>query len=246
MKILFVGPTLPDAQDHTGDIRVQAPAVQGDIFRAVEEGATVVGLVDGGFEYTAPVWHKEILYALSAGTTVLGAASMGALRAAECHSFGMIGVGGIFEDYRDGMRVDDSDVAQIHGPAELGWLPLSEPLVNITATLGLLRERQFVSPAEASHLEDVAHAIFFKDRTWRSIFARTSLLEDGRGASIANAVQTYHVNRKRADAIALLEIMSRLDARRNPTRPDWQFQHTSLWNEMRKHHPMAKKPGDLS
>lgn len=246
MKVLFVGPTLPDAKDHAGDIRVEAPAVQGDIFRAVEEGATVVGLVDGGFEYTAPVWHKEILYALSAGTTVLGAASMGALRAAECHSFGMIGVGGIFEEYREGMRIDDSDVAQIHGPAELGWLPLSEPLVNITATLGLLRERLFISSAEASHLEDVAHAIFFKDRTWRSILARASLLENGRVASIASAVQACPVNRKRADAIALLDAMSRLDARRNSIRPDWQFQHTSLWNEMRKHHRMAKKADNLS
>lgn len=246
MKVLYVGPTLPDAKDYAGDIRVRGPAVQGDIFRAVEEGATVIGLVDGGFEYTAPVWHKEILYALSAGTRVLGAASMGALRAAECHSFGMTGVGGIFEEYRDGMRVDDSDVAQIHGPVELGWLPLSEPLVNIEATLGLLRERQFISSAEASHLEDVAGAMFFKDRTWRSILVHASLLENGRSASIANGMQSCHVNRKRADAIALLDVMSRLDAKSPAPRPDWQFQHTSLWNEMRKHHPMAKEPGDLS
>ena len=73
----------------------------------------MIGIIDGGFEYTAPVWHKEILYALSAGTRVLGAASMGALRAAECHSFGMTGVGSIFKEYRDGTRIDDSDVAQI-------------------------------------------------------------------------------------------------------------------------------------
>ena len=71
---------------------------------AVSAGATVIGIVDGYFEYVAPVWHKEILYALSSGCTVLGAASMGALRACECAAFGMRGIGRIFEDYREGVR----------------------------------------------------------------------------------------------------------------------------------------------
>ena len=239
MKLLYIGPTLPEARDYATGIAVRGPAVQGDILRAVEEGATVIGIVDGGFEYTAPVWHKEILYALSAGTRVLGAASMGALRAAECHSFGMIGVGSIFKEYLDGTRIDDSDVAQIHGPAELGWLPLSEPLVNVTATLDRLLERQLISPAEAIHLEAVARAIFFKDRTWRSLVERASTLEDKRKASIAIALQACHVNRKRADAIELLAVMSQLDGRRSATKPDWEFQRTTLWNEMRNHHSVA-------
>jgi hypothetical protein len=246
MKLLFVGPTLPDARDYVTDIAFRGPAVQGDIFRAVDEGATVIGIVDGGFEYTAPVWHKEILYALSAGTTVLGAASMGALRAAECHSFGMMGVGSIFKEYLDGIRIDDSDVAQIHGPAELGWLPLSEPLVNIRATLDLLLERQLISFAEAIHLDAVAGAIFFKDRTWRSIIERALTLNDERKNEIAIALQVCHVNRKRADAIELLAVMSQLDAKRSATKPDWEFQRTSLWNEMRKHHSMAKSSNQLS
>lgn len=247
MKVVFAGPTIPDAASLCEpDIIVRRPAIQGDIFRAVEEGANVIGIVDGGFEYTAPVWHKEILYALSAGTRVLGAASMGALRAAECHAFGMTGVGRIFKEYHDGIRIDDSDVAQIHGPAELGWLPLSEPLVNITATLELLLERQLISSAEAIHLEAVARALFFKDRTWRSIITCAPSLENERKTSIATAVRTCHVNRKRADAIELLAVMSRLDAQRSETKPDWEFRRTTLWNDMLKHHSVAKNPGHLS
>lgn len=246
MKILHVGPTLADADQCAGDIVVRGPAIQGNIFEAVEEGATVIGLVDGGFEYTAPVWHKEILYALSAGVTVLGAASMGALRAAECHVFGMLGVGKIFQDYVNGSRLDDSDVAQIHGPAELGWVPLSEPLVNVSATLDALVDKQLVSIDEASRLNAVARSIFFKDRTWRSILALADFIEEERKPAIAIALRTCHVNRKRADAIELLDVMSRLADIRAVPELDWQFQRTTLWNEMVKQHSKAKNVCKLS
>ncbi|MBW9064731.1 TfuA-like protein [Rhizobium herbae] len=246
MKILFVGPTLPDAGKRAGDIVVRGPAIQGDVFQAVEEGASVIGIVDGGFEYTAPVWHKEILYALSAGVTLLGAASMGALRAAECHLFGMIGVGKIFQDYKDGNRQDDSDVAQLHGPAELGWLSLSEPLVNVSATLEALVDRQVVSCSEADRLNAIARSIFFKDRTWRSVLERLDGIDEERRSSIVAALRHLAVNQKRADAIALLSVMSRLSDIRPTAKLEWQFQRTTLWNEMVKQHSVERRPGNLS
>ncbi|CAN7686638.1 TfuA-like protein [Pararhizobium sp. LjRoot238] len=246
MKILYVGPTLPDAHQRAGDIVVHGPAIQGDVFQAVEEGATVIGIVDGGFEYTAPVWHKEILYALSAGVTVVGAASMGALRAAECHLFGMIGVGRIFQEYAGGSRVDDADVAQVHGPAELGWLPLSEPLVNVSATLDALVDRQFVSSNEAGRLSAVARSIFFKDRTWRSILELAEFIDEDRKSPIATALRSFAVNQKRADAIELLAVMSRLADIRPLPKLEWQFQRTTLWNEMVKQHSTARGAGNLS
>ena len=48
---------------------------------------------------------------MAAGTQVFGAASMGALRAAELAPFGMIGVGAIFAAYRDGRLTGDDEVA---------------------------------------------------------------------------------------------------------------------------------------
>jgi hypothetical protein len=246
MKILHVGPTLPDADQRAGDIVVRGPAIQGDIFQAVEEGATVIGIIDGGFEYTAPVWHKEILYALSAGATVLGAASMGALRAAECHVFGMLGVGKVFQEYVNGSRVDDSDVAQIHGPAELGWLPLSEPLVNVSATLDALVGKQFLSIREAGRLNAIARSIFFKDRTWRSIIELAGFIEAKRKPAITIALRACQINQKRADAIELLDVMSRFPDIRAVPKLDWQFQRTTLWNEMVKQHSEVKSSGKLS
>ncbi|HEY5550419.1 MAG TPA: TfuA-like protein, partial [Opitutaceae bacterium] len=98
MKVVFVGPSLTDPKLRTdsGSVRFRPPAAMGDVTKAVIEGATAVGLVDGVFEAVASVWHKEILYALAEGVQVFGAASMGALRAAECAPYGMIGVGAIF------------------------------------------------------------------------------------------------------------------------------------------------------
>ena len=84
MKLLFAGSSLyAHAVDLSGLV-VRSFAVQGDIANAVHAGATAIGLVDGSFELTASVWHKEILYAISNGVTMLGASSMGALRASEC------------------------------------------------------------------------------------------------------------------------------------------------------------------
>ena len=80
------------------------------------------------------VWHKEILPALDEGIAVFGAASMGALRAAELDAFGMIGVGDIYAGYRDGVLEDDDDVAIAHATAEEGFRELSDAMVNIRAT----------------------------------------------------------------------------------------------------------------
>ena len=91
---------------------------QGELYVAAHAKPAAIGMVDGYFDGVPAVWHKEVLWALQAGIAVFGASSMGALRAAELHSFGMRGIGRIFEDYRDGRLTDDDEVALLHGPAE--------------------------------------------------------------------------------------------------------------------------------
>jgi hypothetical protein len=107
------------------------PAATGDVLRAVARGAEAIAIIDGVFERVPSVWHKEILFALSQGVPVYGASSMGALRAAECHAFGMVGVGRVFEAFRDGALEDDDEVAVAHSAAEHGYRALSDAMVNI-------------------------------------------------------------------------------------------------------------------
>lgn len=232
MKILFIGPTLPDAERLAPGLNIRPPAIQGDLYRAVRDGAGIIGLVDGGFEYTAPVWHKEILYALSEGVTVFGAASMGALRAAECRTFGMIAIGAIAQAYADGMLVDDADVAQLHAPAELGWASLTEPLVNIIATLQRSDLPASLTPDLRSRIEAAARHLHFKDRTWRAILDHVPIPDEELRTRLERELKSRACNRKREDALRLVAAMTAHPDGRSREKPPWIFQETTLWREL--------------
>jgi hypothetical protein len=232
VKILFVGPTLPDAAGVAHGIVVRAPAIQGDLYRATQEGASAIGLIDGGFEYTAPVWHKEILHALSRGVAVYGAASMGALRAAECAAFGMVGVGAIANDYTSGVLVDDSDVAQLHAPQELGWLSLTEPLVNVVATLRQPALQSRLTQETCERLEAAARDLHFKNRTWKAILRRHAPDDIRLQESLRAEVEAFAVNRKREDAHLLVDALANHPNGRAKRPPGWVFQETTLWRSM--------------
>ncbi|NRP73032.1 hypothetical protein ILFOPFJJ_03931 [Ensifer psoraleae] len=230
MKVVFVGPTVPDARKLAGAaFAVRPPAMQGDILRAIRAGGTVIGLVDGNFEHVAPVWHKEILFALSQGVQIFGAASMGALRAAECASFGMIGVGEIFRRYAAGELADDSDVALLHAPAELGYAPLTVPLVNVHATLARLRQSGSITAGDAARIEAAARQIFYKRRTWAAIVADADLQTDGDRAALAARLHQGLVDQKRVDALELFEMVRAQPDELRGGRPNWEFNSTSMW-----------------
>lgn len=233
MKIVFVGPSLPDARQSGGnDIAVLPPAVQGDIWRATERGATAIGLIDGNFEHVAPVWHKEILYALSRGVRVFGAASMGALRAAECATFGMVGIGDIYRQYAQGERVDDADVALLHVPAELGYLPLTLPLVNVDATLARLATDRTLPAEVIAAIGAAAAQTFYKERTWLAIVERAVLPAGSDRAHLADLLAAAFVDRKREDAQSLLDVLRAQPAQRAVAAPDWEFNSTSMWKRL--------------
>ncbi|TCV67171.1 TfuA-like protein [Neorhizobium sp. S3-V5DH] len=230
MKIVFAGPSLPNASEIAGtEVEVRPPAVQGDLRRAIDEGATVIGLIDGAFEYVAPVWHKEILYGLAKGVTIYGAASMGALRAAECRAFGMVGIGEIFQGYASGALVDDADVALLHGPKEMNYLALTLPLVNVTATLAPCRRRNLISSAEERLVAQSAHSLFFKVRTWGAIIEGCPDIEFHRAAELLAILRSEYIDQKRLDALSLIQILRQTVRQR--TVPSFEFNRTSLWRD---------------
>jgi hypothetical protein len=94
---------------------------------------------------------------------------MGALRALELHARGMIGVGRIFEWYREGRITDDSEVALLHAGAEHGFRPLTVPLVNVRWAAECARRAKVLRPAQAQALVAAAARIFYQDRTWSRV-----------------------------------------------------------------------------
>jgi hypothetical protein len=169
--------------------------------------ATVV-LIDGIFDEAPAIRHKELLVLVAVGVRVIGAASMGALRAAELHRFGMVGVGRIFDAYAAGRLVGDDEVAVLHGPEELDFAPMSEPLINVRATLvAAVRARQ-LSPPEARNMRRLAQAVFYKDRTWRRLLDQgrdSGLLAADQAESFGDWLTRSAVDLKRADALACIE-----------------------------------------
>jgi hypothetical protein len=237
--VVFVGPTLPPrlrpADDDLWDWR--PPVRQGDLYRAAQPRPAAIGVIDGYFEVVPTVWHKEILWAMAAGIHVFGAASIGALRAAELDVFGMRGVGRAYEDFRDGVLEDDDEVAVLHGPEELGYPQMTEAIVDIRATLAAAVTGGVLSPQIATEVTAAAKALFYKDRTWEAVL---------RGAAAAVHPKTIlrrftdwlpngRVEQKRRDAEAMLAaIRDHLASGAGPMQVTYKLSDTVAWRAIRE------------
>jgi TfuA protein len=176
--VVFLGPSLSrDKAEQILMANFRPPAKRGDIYQAAKEGAEIILLIDGVFFQECAVAHKEIIYALEAGAKVLGASSMGALRASELDVYGMVGVGKIYQAYKSGHLVSDDEVALIFDP--FSWEPRSEPLVNIRFNLDLAWQNGVISASCKDRLFHFAQAQYFPDRTYERMLsdARTQVKE---------------------------------------------------------------------
>lgn len=192
--IVFTGPSLShiDAKKILPKANYHEPIQCGDIVKAMRIGAKKIVIIDGYFEQKGAVWHKEILFALSHGVMVYGASSMGALRAAECHPFGMIGHGKIFEMYRDNITLDDDEVALVHDDR---YDSIITPMVNIRATLThALELNKIDSETEQRLLAQLKHKPYYS----RSLFNASDDTE------LNQWLKDNYVDQKRIDAIDLL------------------------------------------
>ena len=240
MIVVFAGPTIEASavQKALPAAEVRPPARTGDIFAACKQQASAIGLIDGFFEGVPSVWHKEILWALDQGISVYGASSMGALRAAELHPFGMVGVGRIFEAFRDGQMEDDDEVALRHGPQELGYVALSETMVNIRASLDRAVATGIVAPAFASDLTSLAKNTYFPERSWERVFEQAARqdMDAGMLEKLRNWLPAGRVDQKQLDALEMLSVMSRRKDDEATTTKPFKFQHTVMWEELTRMH----------
>lgn len=232
---VFLGPSLrlAEARALLPGATFLPPAAMGDLHALVQRRPRVVAIVDGFFEQTPAIWHKEILWALSRGVRVLGASSMGALRAAELHPFGMEGVGEVFAAFRDGVLEDDDEVAVAHAPAEDDFRPVSDAMVNLRAGLTAAEAAGVVSPGTHRALLAAGKALFYPLRSWAALHAAG--VEAGLPAGELDALRA-HVRRTRpdvkaADARALLRHVA-TTADGPPPAPRFVFEETHVWRRL--------------
>lgn len=233
---IFLGPTL-SWRDAESMLKAEylPPVSQGDVLRSVQQGARVIGIVDGYFSRVPAVWHKEILWAMSHGVQVYGSASMGALRAAELAPFGMIGLGRIFVAYRDGVLEDDDEVALIHGDESSGFIAISEAMVNVRATLSRAVAEEIVREATRAAVLDVAKTLHYSQRAYSRIIREASGtgLQEGELKALRTWLPSGRVNQKRDDAIEMLQAIR--EAAPQPEEPGsvrFHFAHTDLWDHV--------------
>jgi hypothetical protein len=205
--VVFLGPSLPRAEaSHLLDADYHPPARMGDIYRMLSARVHRFVVIDGVFHGVPSVWHREILDALAEGVEVIGASSMGALRAAELHRFGMLGHGTVFEWYRDGVIDGDDEVALMHGDESSQFRAISDPLVNLRATFARLEGDGTIDVSERDAVTRWLKERHYPERSSRALAQAPPLAawSASRRERFVEACEQRYVDVKRADARSVL------------------------------------------
>jgi hypothetical protein len=194
------------------DADYRPPVKRNDINILIDKGGPdIIGIIDGIFFDRAAVAHREIIRAIKAGVTVVGGCSMGALRASELDTYGMMGVGRIYEWYRDGVVESDDEVAVTFHPETLE--PLSVPLVNIRTTLDHAVANGVLDPALGDTLLGIARSMYYPDRTYAGMVKNSvvqGLIPENEQDSIIDYLIHNEVDVKRDDALLVIEKIKEL------------------------------------
>ena len=119
----------------------------------------------------------------------------------------MTGHGRIFAWYRDGVIDGDDEVALTYGPAELDYPALSEPLVNIRATLGAAVPK-IITAEERTMLLESVRRLYFPDRSFAALLDASPATKwpAVRRDALSRFLVEQRIDQKRLDAIAALTI----------------------------------------
>lgn len=211
---VYVGPTCSadEVLRRFPEAVIHPPASHGDFFSSEIGSGDVAVVVDGYYHHRLGLRHKEYLYALDRGITVIGAASIGALRALELSAFGMQGFGVVYELYRAGVFDGDDAVAVAH-EEEAPYSSLSVPLVN------LYTAAQAACAAGVLRTEDVDNVVSALRSEYYPARTQARVLQLLRRAGRPELAEWYerqvagdpHVfDQKRRDCLAAVEVAHHL------------------------------------
>lgn len=206
MNFIFCGITLSqvEAQNSLPPLwQVRSPIKREDISKIIlEYPPGIIIIVDGVFYQSESVSIKEIRSAIQLGWKVYGTSSMGALRAIECKTIGMIGFGKVFRFMSLFKIADDDEVAQSISP--LDHQPLSIAMVDIRFFLKKLLLEKIINQDGYTDLLKCLKSTYYPNRNLNIIrgylFQNKALYSVSR---IQNYLHSFQ-SQKKLDAIALL------------------------------------------
>jgi hypothetical protein len=233
---VFLGPTLPrDQAKAILDAHYLPPVRTGDVYRLAKLQPRAIVIIDGYFDRVPAVWHKEILWAMKEGIHVFGASSMGALRAAELHTFGMEGVGQIFENFASGKLEDDDEVAVAHTQADEGYQSLSVAMVDIRATLQKAHDAGIITQSLHDALIQHVKAQFYPHRNYQLIVRYIRDHSDDL-TKFEQWLDDHQVHQKQLDAKQVLQVVrNRFATPQAPKVVDYAFENSAMWSNLQRH-----------
>ena len=152
--VIFAGASI-SAADVQGILGAECmpPAAQGDVYRAALWRPVAIGIIDGYFERVPAVWHKEILWAMSAGHPGLRQRQHG--RAARRRARAVRHDWASAPSSRPIATASSKTTTRWRwrtGPPDTGYRAGSEAMVNIRATLARAVSTGVVDDPTASTL----------------------------------------------------------------------------------------------
>lgn len=199
--VVTAGPTISSAEVKAiiAHAEVVAPIQFGDAFGyGLRRGDTLV-VLDGSSLDAPPARQKELLALITDGVRVIGAGSVGALRAVECGEFGMEGYGWVYDAYRNDVLIADDEVWSVYGDADVGYPVIVDALVNIRHTMVRAVGENCVSEELAERLVSAAAGIPFTMRTWERILQEAGI-DDTDAAALAKRLRRLRVDVMKDDA----------------------------------------------
>jgi hypothetical protein len=152
------------------DAEYKPPAKKGDLLAllGLSDTKRVIGLIDGLFLQDYPPTPIEVYSILvRKNLTVVGGASLGALRAVELEKFGMIGIGKVFELFKNGIIDADDEVAVTFD--QTNHKVQSEAMIDIRFNLFIAQRKRIIDADTKRALAKVAKDTYFPFRNYESI-----------------------------------------------------------------------------
>ena len=202
LPLVFLGPSLlREEAEAILAAEYRPPIRRGDLPALAGPNPRTICIIDGEFLQKLAVTPQEILATLEQRHRVVGAASMGALRAVELSRFGMRGVGRVFVAYRDGRVERDDEVAVAVDSESRG--AITEALIGMRLAFDEAREAGLLDSDEHARVTDAAQAMHYTQRTFRAVVRKLGIQQE-REQQVVGFLTGRATNLKAADAAEAL------------------------------------------
>lgn len=170
MIYVFGGESLWDAPQELKNNLICRPPINRGVLEKIKFNAKnppLVLILDGVYGSSLSITATECRQFLERGGRLVGASSIGALRASELWSVGMIGVGQVYNMLRIGYIRSDADIAVAYDERTFREITIS--IIHVRSILSILEEREDISSILSRHLLKKAHSLIWFERYWDSL-----------------------------------------------------------------------------